>query len=402
MPAQPEREGPVPDAERSPAAVDAAPAAHVAPVAARALSLQRLAGNRAAARLLQRDVVAMDPLTVTPSLRPVEQAIGGLDRLRGQGVSTTGISIAYDDETLRRNSPQGGQTLPFGAGGGWDAQAILRALGQYDTLAWTDSDPLRCVQAVALASRVVDGPQAVGAFIGATILDGMMTRPLGPRERTAIEVLRYVRSRIADRRATFGDLIGVQEALHDLFYDDVSGTPEREILARVAPVFDLGRSAEARATWLASPEDVLAEARRLQPGEQLLLNTWQVIFNEAFDQLSDQGIEIAEGRSTVVNIGGRRVRIRRINTDAKPPHTAIDPNRDRKHGHQLLIINDTAVGGLRLYEPEVTETGVHLENLTAAGLARYFRDLPDVGIYHYMQILGKLTRSSLGSGAWPS
>ena len=33
---------------------------------------------------------------------------------------------------------------------------------------------------------------------------------------------------------------------------------------------------------------------------------------------------------------------------------------------------------------------------------RYFRDLPDVGIYNYIQILGKLTPSSLGASSFPS
>jgi hypothetical protein len=97
----------------------------------------------------------------------------------------------------------------------------------------------------------------------------------------------------------------------------------------------------------------------------------------------------------VVNIGGRDVRIRRIDASRKPAHTAIDKNRDRMHGHQLLIIKDAAVGGLRLYEPEVTDSGRHLEALSTAVLTPYFRDLPDIQIYSYMEILGKLTPSPM-------
>ena len=67
------------------------------------------------------------------------------------------------------------------------------------------------------------------------------------------------------------------------------------------------------------------------------------------------------------------------------------------HGHQLLIINDAAIGGLRLYEPEVTTSGRHLEALTAATLAPYFRDLPDIAMYTYMETLGKLTPSSFAT-----
>jgi hypothetical protein len=325
--------------------------------------------------------------------------VSGLDQLRGVGVNPTGMSIERDPDTVARNSPQGDRVLPFASADAWDAQAILSALGQYDTNAQTDSDALRCVQAVALASRIVRGPAAVASFLSSAALDGMLSTALGTRQRTAIAVLRYVKERIQARRATFGDLSWAQEALHDLYYDDVSGTPLTDILKRVSPLLDLTFTTEARSTWLATPEAVVEVANQLQEGEQLLLNTWEVAFNEAFLELEDQHIQTPVGSSQVVNMGGREVRIRRIDATHKPPHTAIDTHRDHMHGHQLLIIKDGAVGGLRLYEPEVTTSGHHLDPLTAELLAPYFRDLPDIQIYSYMEILGKLTPSRIG-GAW--
>ena len=129
-----------------------------------------------------------------------------------------------------------------------------------------------------------------------------------------------------------------------------------------------------------------------------------MVFNVAFDDLSDQGIEVAEGDSIVVEVNGRRVRIRRINTAQRPPHSAIDAIvRDRQLGHQLLVFKDGATGNLRLYEPEVTTSGRHLETLASDGsnFTRYFDDQPAFGIYQYIQILGKLTPSALSSLTTP-
>jgi hypothetical protein len=363
------------------------------------LALQRRIGNRATARLLSRDTVTMPPETITASDQPVERGVRDLGQLRGVGVSQNAITIVRDPGDVARNSPQPERPLPFTGPDSWDAQAILTVLGQYDTMAGTDSDAIRCVQAAALGARIVRGPAAVTSFLSAASIDGMLEDATGARSRTAQAVLRYVRGRIESQRATFGDLSWAQEALHDLFYDDVSGTPLVDILRRVAPSLDLTFNAEASSTWFATPDDVIAAANALKPGEQLLLNTWEVLFNEAFEQLEERHIRTPVGGSQVVNIGGRDVTLRRIDTSRKPPHTAIDQRRDTMHGHQLLIINDPAIGGLRLYEPEVTTSGRHLEALTAAVLGPYFRDLPDIEMYTYMETLGKLTPSSFAS-AW--
>ena len=350
------------------------------------------------------DVVNMDPLTVTSTLQPVDRAVSDLDRLTGEGVDPADMSVSRDAATIARNSPAHATPLPFQSGGTWDAQAIMRLLGQYDTMPGTDSDAIRCVQAVALASRIADGPSGVTGFLRAMILEGMMSRSRTPRQQTAIDVLEHVIGRIEMQHATFGDLIWAQEALHDMFYNDVSGTPEPEILDRMAPGLEFGRNLTRMDVWCNTPADVIAAAGQLQPGEQLLVNTWQIVFNTAFDQLSEQGIDVPVGESRVVEVNGVRRRLRHIDSSTRPAPTAIDTFRDLKTGHQLLVLKDGATGQLRLYEPEITDSGQHLEDLAADGsnFTRYFRDLPDVGIYNYIQILGKLTPSSLGASSFPS
>ena len=322
--------------------------------------------------------------------------------MRGEGVVPGDMTATRDDATISANAPNPATVLPFAAGG-WNASAILTALGQYDTMPGTDSDAIRCVQAVAMAARIPDGPAAVIGFLNAMILEGMVSRAPTPRQQTSLEVLEHVIGRIESARATFGDLMWAQEAMHDMFYNDVGGTPEPDIRARLAPAFELGMSLTRMDVWTNTPAEVIAQANLLQPGEKLLVNTWQVVFNTAFDQLEEQGITVAEGRSQVVEVNGRRVRIRRVNTDARPAHTAIDAVRDSRSGHQLIVFKDGGPGGtLRLYEPEITTTGTHLETLAADGsnFARYFRDLPDVGIYNYIQIIGKLVPVASSSGAW--
>ena len=353
------------------------------------------------------DVVNMEPLTVRSTLEPADRAVPDLDRLTGEGVDPTGMTVARDEETIRLNAPSRRRRLPFNAGS-WDAEEILTALGQYDRMPGTDSDAVRCVQAVAMASRIVDGPAGVVGFLRAMILEGMVSRPQQPRQRTAIEVLEHVIGRIEMERATFGDLLWAQEALHDLFYNDVSGTPETEMLDRMAPALELGGRGLVRMdVWCNGPQDVLNAANQLQAGEQLLVSTWQIVFNTTFDDLEDQGIHVDVGRTTVVEVNGRRVRIRRIDASARPAHTAIDILRDLKSGHQLLVMKDSTTNTLRLYEPEITESGRHLEDLATDGsnLTRYFRDLPDAGIYNYIQIMGKLTPATMpaaGFGSTPS
>lgn len=348
---------------------------------------------------VQRDVIDMEPLTVRSTRNPVERAVPGLGNLAGQGVTSGGVTMAHGQQSITQNAPTATDVLPF-RGGGWDGDTILTRLGQYDTVAGTDSDAIRCVQAVAMASRIIRGPTAVTHFLRSMILEGMISRPMGQRERTAIDVLEYVIGRIEDQRATYGDLSWAQEALHDLFYNDVDGTPTADIYGQMVAGLDMETNLQRLDIWCNNPAEVIAQVNALQPGEQLLVNTWQVVFNVAFDDLSEQGIEVAEGDSIVVSVNGRRVRIRRIRTDQRPAHTVIDPIvRDRQLGHQLLVFKDGASGDLRLYEPEITTSGQHLETLAQDGsnFTRYFNDQPAFGIYNYIQILGKLTPSAFSA-----
>jgi hypothetical protein len=350
---------------------------------------------RSGRRIVQRrpaDTVQMPPLEITSTLNPTERSVSHLDRLTNVGVGPLTPTLMRLPADVERNAPDPAARLPF-TGDGWDSADILRQLGQYDRMPGTDSDALRCVQAVGMAARVPDGPTAVMAYLNALIAQGLLTGQTTNRKRTAIQVLKHVIGRIETRRATFGDMAWAQEAMHDLFYDDVSGTPLSDIPTQVAPGLDLTKNLQRMDVWCDTPQQVMEQAAHLQPGEQLLIEEWTVSLNTTFDQLSDQNIEVAEGHSIVVNINGRQVLIRRIPMGQRPPHTALDFSRDSRSGHQLLIMRDSAASGvLRLYEPEITPTGRHFEGLAADGsnLAGYFGDQPRFGIYHYIEIIGKL------------
>jgi len=347
-------------------------------------------------------VINMPPETITATLNPTEQDVKHLDRLQGQGVTPNTVQVAHDPADIQRNTPDPAAPLPF-TNSGWDGATILTQLGQYDRMPGTDSDSLRCVQAVGMAARVPDGPEAVTAYIASLITQGMLTGQLTDRKRTAIDVLKHVTGRIQNKRATYGDLSWAQEAMHDLFYDDVSGTPSGDIKTQVAPDLDLTKNLQSMDVWCDTPQQVMAQASQLKRGEQLLVESWQVMLNIAFDQLEDQNIQVPEGGSQVVNINGHPVTIKRIPSGQRPPHTALDLNRDRQMGHQLLIIKDTASDAVRLYEPETTASGRHFDGLAADGsnLTGYFADQPNFGIYNYIEIIGKLTPALAAATAKP-
>jgi hypothetical protein len=349
------------------------------------------------------DVVRMRPQTVQSTLQQTGSAVGHLDALRGEGVDPMDPVLSHSDAEIALNTPASvvlgiSSVLPF-TSGGWDGQEILTQLGQYDTLPGTDSDAVRCVQAVGMASRVIDGPAAVVGYLRAMIVQGMLSRPMNQRHRVAIDVLNYVIARIERSRATYENLMWAQEGLHDLFYNDVSGTPQDEILDQIAPGLDLTRTATRMDVWCNTPQDVMNEASRLQPGEQLVVTTWQVLVDAAFDDLEEQGVHVDEGHSTTVRVNGRPHRMRRIPAGVRPSHTDLDPLRDHLSGHQLLVMKDGATGTLRLYEPETTQTGHHLATLASNGsnFVEYLQDQPTFGIYHYIEILGKLTPSAFAS-----
>lgn len=348
--------------------------------------------------LIQRNgTVTMPPTTVTGSRPgPIEETVPGVAALSGQGEASS-VEMGYTAETIQTNSPVSNHVLPF-TESGWNAEEILTRLGQYDMIATTDSDRNRCVQAVALASRIPSGPGAVTAYLSGMVADAMLRFPVTDRRRAAFAVIQQVRSRIDARRATYGDLSWAQEAVHDMYYTDTAGTPGTGEAVREqigGGVFgSLGQTTEPLDVWCTAPDQVMRYAADLPPGGQLITTFWKVIFNSAFDELEESGV--ATQRSMVVNSGGRDVRITRIDTNTRPAHTRIDPVRDAKRGHQMLIMKDnTAAGPLRLYEPEITDTGRHLISLSANGaeLADYLDADATNGIYEYIQLMGRVIPS---------
>lgn len=374
------------------------------------MELQRLAGNRAVARLVQvqRDTagpVTMPPMTVTGDRgRPIEQEAGHLDQLRGQGVNESGISMSRDADSVNRNAPNPTDPLPFRSGG-WDGETILNRLGQYDRIAGTDSDAVRCVQAVGLASHVVDGPEAVVQYLNAMEFQGLLASGQGmARVRAAREVLELIKGRLRSRTATYGDLSWAQEALHDMFYDDVHGTAgtAQAIDEQVSPTLDaLSRTTDAASVWCNTPADVLSQARSLPVGGQLILTAWNIVFNATFDTLEADNVH-TEGQTRMrVNINGHERTIRRIDASHRPNPRQIDEFSDAQNGHQLLIIKEgsDASPTYKLYEPEVTNSGTHLIALSAGGdeLRTYLTDDADHGIFGYLQVMGRVTPSQVAS-----
>jgi len=343
-------------------------------------------------RAVQRQpAMQMPPATIT-SNAPVESSVSHLDRLQGAGVTSNMPGLAHTDADIERNTPRADEALPF-TPSGWDGTAILQKLGQYDRIAGTDSDAVRCVQAVGMAARVTDGPLSVTSYLSSMVLQGMLSAQMTPRMHTAIEVLKKVKDRIQAKVATFGDLSWAQEALHDLFYDDVSGTPLGDIPGQISPAMDLTKNMQHMDVWCDNPLQVMREAGKLKSGEQLLIEEWTVTLNTTFEQLEDdQKITVPVGGSTTVDINGKNVVIHRTTSDKRPPARDLDFNRDSRLGHQLLIVKDASSGGLRLYEPETTDSGKHFEGLAADGsnLTSYFGDQPKFGMYRYIEIIGKL------------
>ncbi|NTU64442.1 MAG: hypothetical protein HGB05_13850 [Chloroflexi bacterium] len=74
-------------------------------------------------------------------------------------------------------------------------------------------------------------------------------------------------------------------------------------------------------------------------------------------------------------------------------------------GSVNVIKDNTAAGTLRLYEPEITDTGRHLISLSANGaeLNDYLDADSTNGIYEYIQLMGRVipSRSPFTSGTTP-
>jgi len=343
---------------------------------------------------IQRDPpIEMEPMTVRGDPGGnVEDVVSNLDELRGQGDTDSDITMSHSQESVDRNSPEVNQPLPYNESG-WDSTAILNTLGQHDRLAGTDSDGVRCVQAVAMASYIPNGPDAVASYLNSISFDALLSTEPSDRQQAAMRVIELVRDRLRRRTATYRDLSWAQEAVHDLFNDDFSGTDPDAIQSQVTPTLEgMNRNTRTVDIWCTTPAQVMEQVNALPPGGQLLINEWTVIFNSAFDQLSDE--EGYNRQRVLVEINGRRVWIRRIDASTRPSHTDISVPSDKKSGHQLLIMKpNVADDPPQLYEPEITASGNHLQTLSENGteLAHYLREDTTNGIYGYIQIIGIVT-----------
>ena len=344
---------------------------------------------------IQKDSITMEPLTIRTGMP------GNLDKLAGDNADTSGVSVAHGDTALIEQSSVYAETLlPWKSANAWNGEEIAGKLGQYDRIPGTDSDALRCVQTVGLISHIIMGPAAVSQYLGSMALQGMLVNQ-SVRGKTALAVIDYVQGRIDGGKATYGNLYWVIEAIHDLFYKDDTGTPEGEIRGQVVPGFDMSASMTNMDTWCKNPSELMAEANKLNKGEQLMLNTWSVSFNSTFDvALGEKGATTNRLTYNVVNDKGKFVRsttINRIDTKTKPDPTKKNKDRDSISGHQMLIYKDAATGEVKMYEPELAAGGAHLFNLTKDSSplqAMLFHDQPAFELYNYVQLLGKIIPAS--------
>jgi len=339
---------------------------------------------------IQRDVVNMPAETITVGM---PSDLSSLSTPAPAG----SMSVGADPALIQLNSQLPDTPLPF-TPGGWDGNRIANLLGQYDQIPGTDSDAVRCVQSVALMSHILMGPAAARDYLSAISLQGMLTGRFGTRERTARRVIDFVRGRIQNRQATFGNLYWAMEAVHDLFYNDDAGTPAATpapMREQITPPLDFSQRMVNINIWCNNGAELLAQAATLNPGEQFMLNTWSVSFNHYFDIA---GVPTTQQRLTYNQTDDhdrplRTVSIRRIDTSRKPAASQIDLNRDHKSGHQMLIYKDAADSHIKMYEPELTPGGTHLFDLTtnpSVIVSLLFDDQPAFEIYKYIQLLGKM------------
>lgn len=341
--------------------------------------------------ILQRQVVQMPPMQV-PVGMPSD--LSALSTPQAPGSMTVGRTTTQ----IAANSQLPQTPLPF-TPGGWDGDDIARKLGQYDRIPGTDSDAVRCVQAVALMSHILMGPEAAVQYLTSISLQGMLqARRIGVRERTALRVIDFVKSQIQSGRASYGNMYWAMEAVHDLFYGDASGTPASTpgtVREQITPMLDLSQQMIPQDLWCANRSELLTQAASLKPGEQFMVNTWSVSFNAVFDEVgvpqTQQRLSYGQTDERGRTIG--RVSIRRIDTTQKPGAARIDLNRDHKHGHQMMIFKDAVSGHVKLYEPEITLSGTHLFDLTTDPSvidSMLFFDQPAFELYEYVEIWGKM------------
>ncbi|MDX1906100.1 MAG: hypothetical protein SF053_03640 [Bacteroidia bacterium] len=353
--------------------------------------------------LVQREDAVDMPATTVTSGMPTDTS-----SMRGHRHNPDGGTFSRDAADIEASSVAADTPVVF-SGSGWDAQDILHRMGQFDRMEGTDSDADRCVQAVALASHILQGPQVTASYLSSISLQALIaTTEMTDRIRTALRILGHVRTRIEQQQLTYGDLYWAQEAIHDMFYQDDVGTPEGDVRGQITPLFDLNRNMQSLDTWCDSPDQLMAQGNALQNGEQLVLTGWLVSYNSRFYSLPEEMQERQRATYTLTDDRDRPIRsvtIRRIDASTKPNHSRIDRNRDGVSGHQMLLYKDAANGHVILYEPELVhdQHGEHRYDLTANSSvlsSLVFHDQPDFEQYHYAQILGKITPQASGPSPW--
>lgn len=321
------------------------------------------------------------PLVALTDAQARTAAPGQLDTsaLRNADDDSPGHEVINYDPTSR---------LPFTAAG-WDARAILSKVGQRDRIANTDSDGVRCVQAVGIASHVLRGPDAVVQYLDYMLGDAAhgATAP-SPRQVSGRAVLARVCDRLRTRSATFEDLYWAQEALHDLTVANAQGTPDPQAVREIAP--NATSTTRTLSQWCKTPQDVIAAAAGLAEGEQFVAMQWEIAFNA---ELTYQNAEHNFHSSSINVTDDATGQASDVQRAQLPRHGRPDPaiainGRDTFHGHQLLITRQQ--GELRLYEPEHSPTG-HFLPLNAASLAHIFTDKPRDSMYGYMRLEARIT-----------
>ncbi len=370
---------------------------------------RRLLGHELVHTLQQNNGGTLRRQQATPvTMPPITIRVGMPSDLSSLStpVPTGSATISHNAAALQLNSQLSGTLLPF-TSGGWNGADIANKLGQYDRIPGTDSDAVRCVQAVALMSHILNGPDATIGYLTSISLQGMLSAGrYDTRVRTALRVIDFVKDQIRNRRATYGNMYWAMEAVHDLFYGDASGTPANTpgpARDQIVPMLDLAQNMVNMDVWCNTPAVLMSQAATLNPGEQFMLNTWTVSFNYYFDMAGASATQqnLTYTRTDEHDRPLSTVSIHRLDTTrGKPAHTQIDTNRDHKSGHQMLIYKDAADMHIKMYEPEVTTSGRHLFDLTSNRSvlsSLIFNDQPAFELFNYVQLLGKIVPTPAAS-----
>lgn len=144
-------------------------------------------------------------------------------------------SCDIGDEAKDQTAQDPGTKLPFDEKGGWNGLAIADKLGQFDRIGGTDNDAQRCSFANLLTTKILAGASSTKSYLDSVykrVGGGAIEIKEGRADAmgAAANALAAISGAIAAKTATFGDLSWAQEALYEVFIDEVgSGTMSRAI-----------------------------------------------------------------------------------------------------------------------------------------------------------------------------